>query len=164
MGAEDGEKMAREYSAIFMETSSKDGQNILDSLVLLAREMCSNEDVEVQTSTLLIRLLRTENIHAIFFAILGIFMFSHNNDNDNDTLSWKVTTISNQHVLSILWITVVVLFSISGMISQEANANANSSNTQKIQKYQIWQNDVKLNIGGYFQNLKEVSFSPSFSS
>ena len=57
-------------------------------------------------------------------------MFSHNNDNDNDTLSWKVTTISNQHVLSILWITVVVLFSISGMISQEANANANSSNTQ----------------------------------
>ena len=61
MGAEDGEKMAREYSAIFMETSSKDGQNILDSLVLLAREMCSNEDVEVQTSTLLIRLLRTFN-------------------------------------------------------------------------------------------------------
>ena len=57
-------------------------------------------------------------------------MFSHNNDNDNDTLSWKVTTISNQHVFSILWITVVVLFSISGMISQEANANANSSNTQ----------------------------------
>ena len=91
-------------------------------------------------------------------------MFSHNNDNDNDTLSWKVTTISNQHVLTILWITVVVLFSISGMISQEANANVNSSNTQKIQKYQMWQNDVKLNIGGYFQNLKEVSFSPSFSS
>ena len=97
-----------------------------------------------------------------FYAILGIFMFSHNNDNDNDTLSWKVTTLRN--VLSILWITVVVLFSISGMINQEANANANSSNTQKIQKYQIWQNDVKLNIGGYFQNLKEVSFSPSFSS
>ena len=97
-----------------------------------------------------------------FYAILGILMFSHNNDNDNDTLSWKVTTLRN--VLSILWITVVVLFSISGMISQEANANANSSNTQKIQKYQIWQNDVKLNIGGYFQNLKEVSFSPSFSS
>ena len=91
-------------------------------------------------------------------------MFSQNNDNVNDTLSWKVTTISNQHVFSILWITVVVLFSISGMISQEANANANSSNTLKIQKYQIWQNDVKLNIGGYFQNLKEVSFSPSFSS
>ena len=60
-----------------------------------------------------------------FYAILGILMFSHNNDNDNDTLSWKVTTISNQHVLSIWWITVVVLFSISGMISQEANANAN---------------------------------------
>jgi len=38
-----------------METSSKDGSNILDSLVLLAREMCSSEDVEVQTSTLMIR-------------------------------------------------------------------------------------------------------------
>ena len=55
VGAEDGEKTAREHSAIFMETSSRDGHNILDSLVLLAREMCSNEDVEVQTSTLLIR-------------------------------------------------------------------------------------------------------------
>ena len=43
------------FSAIFMETSSKDGSNILDSLVLLAREMCSSEDVEVQTSTLMIR-------------------------------------------------------------------------------------------------------------
>ena len=67
MGAEDGEKMAREYSAIFMETSSKDGQNILDSLVLLAREMCSNEDVEVQTSTLLIRLLRTFNAICVMY-------------------------------------------------------------------------------------------------
>ena len=47
--------MAREHSAIFMETSSKEGHNILDSLVLLAREMCSSEDVEVQSSTLLIR-------------------------------------------------------------------------------------------------------------
>ena len=55
VGAEDGEKMAREHSAIFMETSSKEGHNILDSLVLLAREMCSSEDVEVQSSTLLIR-------------------------------------------------------------------------------------------------------------
>ena len=43
------------FSAIFMETSSKEGHNILDSLVLLAREMCSSEDVEVQSSTLLIR-------------------------------------------------------------------------------------------------------------
>lgn len=55
VGAEDGEKMAREYSAIFMETSSKDGRNILDSLVMLAREMCASEDVEVQTSALKIR-------------------------------------------------------------------------------------------------------------
>ena len=35
------------HSAIFMETSSKDGRNILDSLVMLAREMCASEDVEV---------------------------------------------------------------------------------------------------------------------
>jgi len=55
VGNEDGEKMAREYSAIFMETSSKDGSNILDSLVMLAREMCASEDVEVQTSALKIR-------------------------------------------------------------------------------------------------------------
>lgn len=47
VAAEEGEKMARDNSAIFTETSSKDGHNILDSLVLLAREMCSNEDVEV---------------------------------------------------------------------------------------------------------------------
>jgi len=52
VSAEDGEKMARDYSAIFLETSSKDGKNILDSLVQLAREMCSSEDVEVQTSAL----------------------------------------------------------------------------------------------------------------
>ena len=32
-----------------METSSKDGRNILDSLVMLAREMCASEDVEVTT-------------------------------------------------------------------------------------------------------------------
>ena len=45
--------MAREYSAIFMETSSKDGSNILDSLVMLAREMCASEDVEVSASSFL---------------------------------------------------------------------------------------------------------------
>jgi len=61
VGAEEGEKMARENSAIFMETSSKDGSNILDSLVLLAREMCSSEDVEVQTSTLMIREEKNKN-------------------------------------------------------------------------------------------------------
>ena len=52
VGAEDGEKTAREHSAIFMETSSKDGRNILDSLVMLAREMCASEDVEVRQTGL----------------------------------------------------------------------------------------------------------------
>ena len=40
------------HSAIFMETSSKDGRNILDSLVMLAREMCASEDVEVRQTGL----------------------------------------------------------------------------------------------------------------
>ena len=35
-----------------METSSKDGRNILDSLVMLAREMCASEDVEVRQTGL----------------------------------------------------------------------------------------------------------------
>lgn len=64
--------MAREHCAIFTETSAKDGNNVIDALVQLARyriflyvigikhvfryrDMCSSEDVEVQTSALKIR-------------------------------------------------------------------------------------------------------------
>ena len=34
---EDGERMAREHSAIFIETSAKDGKNVIDALVQLSR-------------------------------------------------------------------------------------------------------------------------------
>lgn len=51
----EGERMARDHSAIFIETSAKDGQNVLDALVQLSRDMCATEDVEVQTSALKIR-------------------------------------------------------------------------------------------------------------
>ena len=34
---EDGETMAKEHQAIFIETSSKDGNNILEALVQLSR-------------------------------------------------------------------------------------------------------------------------------
>ena len=35
--SENGEKLAREHSATFLETSSKDGDNVLDALVQLSR-------------------------------------------------------------------------------------------------------------------------------
>lgn len=53
--SENGEKLAREHSATFLETSSKDGDNVLDALVQLSRDMCASEDAEVQTSILKIR-------------------------------------------------------------------------------------------------------------
>ena len=34
---DDGERMAREHSAIFIETSAKDGKNVIDALVQLSR-------------------------------------------------------------------------------------------------------------------------------
>lgn len=35
--SDDGERMAREHSAIFIETSAKDGKNVIDALVQLSR-------------------------------------------------------------------------------------------------------------------------------
>eukprot|EP00095_Tigriopus_kingsejongensis_P000097 maker-scaffold1877_size25834-snap-gene-0.9 protein:Tk00097 transcript:maker-scaffold1877_size25834-snap-gene-0.9-mRNA-1 annotation:"ras and ef-hand domain-containing protein" len=51
----EGERMGRDHSAIFIETSAKDGNNVIDALVQLSRDMCASEDVEVQTSALKIR-------------------------------------------------------------------------------------------------------------
>lgn len=34
---DEGEKMARDHSAIFIETSAKDGNNVIDALVQLSR-------------------------------------------------------------------------------------------------------------------------------
>ena len=35
--ADEGEKMARQHSAIFIETSAKEGNNVMDALVQLSR-------------------------------------------------------------------------------------------------------------------------------
>ena len=40
VSAENGERLAREHSATFLETSSKDGANVLDALVQLSRLEC----------------------------------------------------------------------------------------------------------------------------
>ncbi len=37
VSTEDGERVARDHSATFLETSSKDGSNILDALIQLSR-------------------------------------------------------------------------------------------------------------------------------
>ncbi|KAJ9586007.1 hypothetical protein L9F63_020345, partial [Diploptera punctata] len=47
-----GELLARDCGAVFLETSSKTGINILDAVLTLSREMLTREDVEVQTSSL----------------------------------------------------------------------------------------------------------------
>ncbi|XP_022190679.2 ras and EF-hand domain-containing protein homolog [Nilaparvata lugens] len=49
---EQGMKLAAQYGSLFVETSSKTGQNIADSLFALTREMLTREDVEVKTSAL----------------------------------------------------------------------------------------------------------------
>lgn len=46
---DDGQRLAREYSALFIETSAKDGSNILESVTELTRLMRANEDLEVKT-------------------------------------------------------------------------------------------------------------------
>ncbi|XP_075218964.1 ras and EF-hand domain-containing protein-like isoform X3 [Lycorma delicatula] len=47
---EQGEKLASINSALFLETSSKTGQNVTDAVIALTREMMTREDVEVKTS------------------------------------------------------------------------------------------------------------------
>ena len=41
VSTDEGERTAREHSAVFIETSAKDGNNVFDALVHLARE-CPN--------------------------------------------------------------------------------------------------------------------------
>ncbi|CAF0728602.1 unnamed protein product [Rotaria sp. Silwood1] len=43
---DDGAKLAREYQALFIETSAKDGTNSNEALIELARDMQCNEDLE----------------------------------------------------------------------------------------------------------------------
>ncbi|XP_052286750.1 ras and EF-hand domain-containing protein homolog isoform X4 [Dreissena polymorpha] len=46
---EDGQRLAREYGALFIETSAKDGTNVGECVSELARLMRANEDLEVKT-------------------------------------------------------------------------------------------------------------------
>nr|XP_053631319.1 ras and EF-hand domain-containing protein homolog [Cherax quadricarinatus] len=48
----DGERLARDCGASFVETSSKSGTGVMEALVQLARQMMTTEDVEVQASAL----------------------------------------------------------------------------------------------------------------
>ncbi|XP_049954714.1 ras and EF-hand domain-containing protein-like [Schistocerca serialis cubense] len=49
---EHGQKIARDHGVPFFETSSKTGLNITDAIVVLTREMLTQEDIEVHTSSL----------------------------------------------------------------------------------------------------------------
>ncbi|XP_045104323.1 ras and EF-hand domain-containing protein homolog isoform X1 [Portunus trituberculatus] len=48
----EGEKLARDCGAFYIETSCKTGIGVMDALVQLARQMVTTEDVEIQTSAL----------------------------------------------------------------------------------------------------------------
>ncbi|GLH08293.1 GTP-binding protein Rheb homolog [Gryllus bimaculatus] len=50
-----GRKLAEENKAIFMETSSKTGDNILEAVLALSYEMLMQEDSEVKTSAMEIK-------------------------------------------------------------------------------------------------------------
>ncbi|CAF1552156.1 unnamed protein product, partial [Didymodactylos carnosus] len=47
---DDGMKLAKDYGALFIETSAKDGTNSNETLIELARDMRCNEDLEVVSS------------------------------------------------------------------------------------------------------------------
>ncbi|CAF3336680.1 unnamed protein product [Rotaria socialis] len=47
---DDGAKLAKEYQALFIETSAKDGTNSDEALIELARDMKCNEDIEIHRS------------------------------------------------------------------------------------------------------------------
>lgn len=46
---EDGQRLAREFDSLFIETSAKDGSNIIEAVTELTRLMRANEDLEVKT-------------------------------------------------------------------------------------------------------------------
>ncbi|XP_033751553.1 ras and EF-hand domain-containing protein homolog isoform X2 [Pecten maximus] len=46
---EDGQRLAREFDSLFIETSAKDGSNVIEAVIELTRLMRANEDLEVKT-------------------------------------------------------------------------------------------------------------------
>ncbi|XP_071956591.1 ras and EF-hand domain-containing protein homolog isoform X5 [Antedon mediterranea] len=49
---EDGERLAKSFNALFIETSAKDGSNINEAVMELGRRLRQTEDIEVQQSGL----------------------------------------------------------------------------------------------------------------
>ncbi|XP_062573203.1 ras and EF-hand domain-containing protein homolog isoform X2 [Saccostrea cucullata] len=49
---EDGQRLAREFEGLFIETSAKDGSNIVDAVTELSRLLMASEDFELVTSGL----------------------------------------------------------------------------------------------------------------
>ncbi|XP_052711631.1 ras and EF-hand domain-containing protein homolog isoform X3 [Crassostrea angulata] len=49
---EEGQRLAREFEGLFIETSAKEGSNIVDAVTELSRLLTTNEDLEVKTSGL----------------------------------------------------------------------------------------------------------------
>ncbi|XP_078331588.1 ras and EF-hand domain-containing protein homolog isoform X1 [Crassostrea virginica] len=49
---EDGQRLAREFEGLFIETSAKEGSNIVDAVTELSRLLASNEDLEVNAAGL----------------------------------------------------------------------------------------------------------------
>jgi len=45
---EDGQRLAKQFEALFIETSAKEGNNIYEACIELARMLRTNEDIEVQ--------------------------------------------------------------------------------------------------------------------
>jgi Ras and EF-hand domain-containing protein len=46
---EDGQRLAREFQGLFIESSAKDGRNVLEAVTELSRMLMANEDLEVQS-------------------------------------------------------------------------------------------------------------------
>ncbi|XP_076353660.1 uncharacterized protein LOC143248799 [Tachypleus tridentatus] len=52
VSTKDGQNLAKDFEALFIEVSAKTGQNVLESLVVLARAMSATEDTQVRCSGL----------------------------------------------------------------------------------------------------------------
>ncbi|XP_014673304.1 PREDICTED: ras and EF-hand domain-containing protein-like [Priapulus caudatus] len=51
----DGKQLAREHGTFFIETSAKDGSNVEEAVLELARQLCANEDIDVKSSGITLR-------------------------------------------------------------------------------------------------------------
>ncbi|XP_070199074.1 ras and EF-hand domain-containing protein homolog isoform X3 [Littorina saxatilis] len=57
---EDGQRVAREIDALFIESSAKDGSHIMEAVIELTRLLRTNEDLEVKTVGMQLQEMRNE--------------------------------------------------------------------------------------------------------